>query len=57
MEGLSIFSPDGRRLGAIHSEERISNCEFGADGYVYMSSNTSLIRAKVKVSKIERQGA
>jgi hypothetical protein len=36
---------------------RISNCEFGADGYVYMTSNTRLIRAKVKVKKIERKGA
>ena len=56
-EGLTIFSPEGRRLGAIHADERISNCEFGADGYVYMSSTTRLIRAKVKVSKIERNGA
>jgi gluconolactonase len=56
-EGLTIFSPNGRRLGAIKADERISNCEFGADGYVYMSSNTRLIRAKVKVSKIERRGA
>ena len=57
IEGITIFSPNGRRLGAIKADERISNCEFGADGYIYMSSNTRLIRAKVKVSKIERRGA
>lgn len=56
-DGISIFSPDGRRLGAIHADDRISNCEFGADGYVYMCSNKRLIRAKVKVSKIARKGA
>jgi hypothetical protein len=28
-----------------------------ADGYVYMTSNTRLVRAKVKVKKIARDGA
>jgi len=56
-DGLSIFYPDGRRLGVIKADDRISNCEFGADGYVYMASNHRLIRAKVKVSKIFRAGA
>lgn len=55
--GITVFSPDGRRLGAIKADDRISNCEFGADGYVYMTSNKRLIRAKVKVSKIARKGA
>ena len=56
-DGISIFSPEGRRLGAIHADQRISNCEFGADGYLYMSSTTRIIRARVKTSKIERAGA
>lgn len=55
--GISIFSPEGRLLGAIHADDRISNCEFGADGYVYMASNKRLIRAKAKVSKIARDVA
>lgn len=55
--GISIFSPEGRRLGRIHADDRISNCEFGADGYLYMSSNKRLIRARVKVSKIRRANA
>jgi len=55
-DGLSIFYPDGRRLGVIKADDRISNCEFGEDGYVYMCSNHRLIRAKVKVKKIARPG-
>lgn len=56
-EGLSIFSPDGRRLGAIEADERISNCEFAADGYLYMSLNTRLMRANVRVYKILHERA
>ena len=56
-DGISIFNPQGKRLGYIKADERISNCEFGADSYVYMTSNTRLIRAKVKVKKIARNGA
>ena len=55
--GLSIFNSAGRRLGVIHADDRISNCEFGEDGYVYMCSNKRLIRAKVKVKKILRSNA
>lgn len=55
--GLSIFNPQGKRIGIIHADDRISNCEFGEDGYVYMCSNHRLIRAKVKVKKIFRSNA
>lgn len=55
--GISIFNPQGRRLGSIRADDRISNCEFGEDGYIYMTSNTRLIRAKVKVRKIFRRNA
>lgn len=44
-----IYSPDGKRLGAITSDDTISNPAFGADGYVYMSNNHRILRAKVKV--------
>ena len=54
---LSLPNPQGKRLGYIKADDRISNCEFGADGHVYMTSNTRLIRAKVKVKKIARNGA
>lgn len=56
-DGITIFSPDGRRLGRIRSDNIISNCEFGGDGYLYMSSNKRLIRAKVKASKIKLANA
>lgn len=56
-DGLSIFNPQGRRVGIIRADDRISNCEFGEDGYVYITSNTRLIRAKVKVKKIARANA
>lgn len=52
---LTIFAPNGRRLGAIRTGQRISNCEFGADGHVYIASNTRVLRAKVKARKIERR--
>ena len=51
---LAIFDPQGRRLGVIRARERISNCEFGADGHVYIASNTRLLRAKTKARKIRR---
>lgn len=54
---LSVFSPQGRLLGVIRADQRISNCEFGADGHVYIASNTRLLRAKVKVGKIVRHDA
>ena len=41
----------------VHADDRISNCEFGEDGYVYMCSNHRLIRAKAKVKKIVRKNA
>lgn len=55
--GISIFNPQGKRIGFIRADDRISNCEFGEDGYVYMTSNTRLIRAKVKAKKIFRSNA
>ncbi|MET3664901.1 SMP-30/gluconolactonase/LRE family protein [Caulobacter sp. 1776] len=47
-DGISIFAPDGRRLGVIRADDVISNCVFGADGFLYMSSNKRLIRAPLR---------
>ena len=47
-DGLSILNTEGKRIGLITTDQSISNCEFGADGYLYMSSNVRLIRVKVK---------
>lgn len=47
-DGISIFTPEGKRIGIIKADQVISNCEIGADGYLYMSSNVRLIRVKLK---------
>jgi gluconolactonase len=47
-DGISIFTPQGKRIGVISADQVISNCELGADGYLYMSSNVRIIRVKVK---------
>jgi gluconolactonase len=51
-DGVSIFTPKGRRIGIIRSDDVISNCELGADGYLYMSSNHRVLRVKVKAKKL-----
>ena len=45
-DGISIFAPDGRRLGIIRADDVISNCALGADGWLYMSSNHRLLRVR-----------
>lgn len=45
-DGISIFTPEGRRLGVIRADDVISNCAFGADGWLYMSSNHRLLRVR-----------
>lgn len=51
-DGISIFTPAGRRIGIIRSDDVISNCELAADGYLYMSSNHRVLRVKVKARKL-----
>ena len=45
-DGLSIFNPQGKRLGVIGG--RASNCAFGADGYLYICSGPRVVRVPVK---------
>lgn len=52
-DGISIIAPDGRRLGNIRLNDVVSNCEIGADGYLYMSSNKRLARIRVKAKKLK----
>jgi gluconolactonase len=47
-DGVSIFTPQGKRIGIIRADDVISNCEIAADGHLYMSSNKRLIRVKLK---------
>lgn len=51
-DGLSIFSPKGKRLGIIRADDRVSNCEIGWDGYLYITSDHRVCRLKVKARKI-----
>lgn len=50
-DGLSVFQ-DGRRIGIITSDDVISNCEIGADGYLYMSSNHAVVRIETRARKL-----
>jgi len=51
-DGISIFTPAGKRIGVIRADDVISNCELAADGHLYMSSNHRVIRVKVKARKL-----
>jgi gluconolactonase len=51
-DGISIISPAGKRLGIVRVNDTVSNCEIGADGYLYMTANRKLARVKVKARKL-----
>jgi gluconolactonase len=49
--GLSVFTPDGRRLGRIETGSTVSNCAFGDDGRtLYMTSSNFVARVRVGVA-------
>lgn len=52
-DGLSVFE-NGRRIGLITSDDVISNCEIGADGYLYMTSNHAIVRVATSARKLLR---
>jgi len=47
-----VFTPGGERIGFIGSDQGISNCEIGADGYLYIASSTRVLRVKTKAKKL-----
>lgn len=51
--GLGIFNAAGHRLGRIRIFGSAPNCEFGADGYLYIPNGTGMLRVKVKAKKIK----
>ncbi|MGC4250691.1 MAG: SMP-30/gluconolactonase/LRE family protein [Sphingobium sp.] len=53
LDGLSIVTPQGKRIGIIRGDDFISNCEIGADGHLYMTCNHKLARVKVKARKLK----
>ena len=51
-EGVTVFSPEGAHLGFVSTDQGVSNCEFGADGYLYIASSTRVLRVKAKAKKL-----
>jgi gluconolactonase len=51
-EGVTVFTPGGERIGFISTDQGVSNCELGADGYLYLASSTRVLRVKAKAKKL-----
>ena len=51
-EGVTVFTPGGERIGFISTDQGVSNCEIGADGYLYLASSTRVLRVKAKAKKL-----
>jgi gluconolactonase len=50
--GIGIFNAQGQRLGRIRIQGSAPNCEFGADGNLYIAGGTGLYRVPVKAKKL-----
>lgn len=51
--GVTIFSPDGKRLGTLLTEKRTSNCEFGEDGStLFITADDLLLRVPLSTTGI-----
>jgi gluconolactonase len=50
--GITIVTPEGKRIGSIRVNDTAANCEIGGDGYLYIASNRRLARIKVKAQKL-----
>jgi gluconolactonase len=50
--GVWFFSPDGKKLGVVHTPEDPSNCCFAGPGskVLYITAGKSLYRIKLTVS-------
>jgi gluconolactonase len=51
-DGISIFSPAGKRIGIVRLNNGCANCEIGADGHLYIAAQSRLARVKVKAHKL-----
>jgi gluconolactonase len=47
-DGISVFNPQGKRIGIISTGDRVANCVIAADGHLYIASNTKVARIPVK---------
>jgi gluconolactonase len=52
-EGVSVITPEGKRLGYVSTGGRAANCEIGADGYLYVTGGPRVVRVTVKARKIK----
>ncbi|GAA5069170.1 SMP-30/gluconolactonase/LRE family protein [Lysobacter panacisoli] len=52
--GLLVMDANGKRLGFIETGARVSNCAFGDDGMLYLTSHTFVARVQTKVRGIGR---
>jgi gluconolactonase len=47
--GIHVFSPDGKRLGRIDTNQRTSNCNWGGDGStLYITADSYICRLQTK---------
>jgi gluconolactonase len=51
--GVHVYSPDGKRLGWIETNERTANCAWGDDGStLYMTADMYLCRIRTTAKGI-----
>jgi gluconolactonase len=50
--GIGIFNAQGQRLGRIRIQGSAPNCEFAADGNLYIAGGTGIYRVPVKAKKL-----
>lgn len=50
--GIGIFSPEGHRVGRIRIDGPAPNCEFGADGNLYIANGDGILRLPVLAKKL-----
>lgn len=46
--GIHVFSPAGEHVAFLPIDSRLGNCNFGADGYLYLANCERVVRAKIK---------
>jgi gluconolactonase len=50
--GIGIFNPQGHRIGRVRISGSAPNCEFGADGHLYIAGGTGIYRVPAKARKL-----
>lgn len=46
--GIHVFSPAGAHLAHTPVDGRLSNCAFGADGYLYITNDHVVVRGRIR---------